>query len=448
MSFKLSHYFLIFLLFYVNIGLSQNTFIPDDNFEQFLIEVGFDTPPLDNFVPTANIVNVTSLTMSNRNIRDLTGIEDFEGLTQLFVQDNLLIDIDISNNKNLQIFWCFNNTIPNIDVSQNQELLSLRCEGNNLSNLDISNNSKLSVLTCENNQITNLDTSKNINLDILICSNNRLNSLELSKNTALVNFVCEENFITNLNLENNPKLSILNCSNNLITILDLSLNSELVNLKCNNNQLCLLNIKNNNNIDFLSVDFNENPDLNCVIVDNLNGNRMNWFPTAFTNYVESIDDCNSGIDVDMLNDVIATSYTLPVLTQGDYFTQLDGNGIMLNAGDILTSSQTIYIYDTASCFSTQSSFNFIVSDQPYFIPKYFTPNNDGINDVWNVTDPNNQINNISIYNRFGKLIKHLPRNSQGWDGTFNGRYLPTNSYWYEIVLDNQEILRGYFALKR
>ena len=39
----------------------SQTFVPDDAFEQRLIDLGYDTPPLDDFVPTANINTVTTL---------------------------------------------------------------------------------------------------------------------------------------------------------------------------------------------------------------------------------------------------------------------------------------------------------------------------------------------------------------------------------------------------
>ena len=74
--------------------------------------------------------------------------------------------------------------------------------------------------------------------------------------------------------------------------------------------------------------------------------------------------------------------------------------------------------------------------------------NDGKHDLWKVIDNNNSVNNVSIYNRHGKLLKFLSSNSLGWDGTFNGKLLPNDSYWYEIILNNREVLRGYFSLKR
>jgi len=171
-------------------------------------------------------------------------------------------------------------------------------------------------------------------------------------------------------------------------------------------------------------------------------------PTAFLNYVNSPGDCSDFIAVDSLENVIATSYTLPALNNGNYFTESGGLGTPLNAGDIITNSQTIFIYNETICNNTESSFIVIINNEDYFIPKYFTPNNDGANDVWQVYDRLNLINNISIYNRHGKLLKFLPSSASAWDGTFNGELLSSGSYWYEIILNSREILRGYFALKR
>ncbi len=82
------------------------------------------------------------------------------------------------------------------------------------------------------------------------------------------------------------------------------------------------------------------------------------------------------------------------------------------------------------------------------VPKFFTPNNDGFNDLWTVVSTENiSINKIFVFDRHGKLLKQL-LSGQGWDGTFNGRNLPADSYWYSIELLNAADVRGYFLLKR
>jgi len=119
--------------------------------------------PLDNAVPTANINTVSSLDLDFDNtgliITDLTGIEDFIALNQLFVQNNQLATLDVTQNTNLQILWCFNNQLSDLDIRQNPNLISLRCENNQLTTLDASNNTKLNVLICEQNQISSINIS-------------------------------------------------------------------------------------------------------------------------------------------------------------------------------------------------------------------------------------------------------------------------------------------------
>ncbi|WP_406685291.1 T9SS type B sorting domain-containing protein [Seonamhaeicola sp. MEBiC1930] len=467
--FKKATYLFICALLLSTYCFSQNTSIPDDNFEQALIDLGLDVGPLNNLVPTANIVGITDLNIVGRNILDLTGIEGFANLSILECSNNLLTSIDVSNNLNLtqlfvdgnnlsnlniinntalQILWCFNNQLTSLNVNSNLNLISLRCERNQLTNLNISNNTKLNVLVCEENEITTLDVSNNTSLNRLQCGNNLLINLDISANSDLNLLSCEENLLTELNLFSNNNLVDLTCYTNQLTQLDLSLNSNLISLECYDNELCSLNLKNGNNSNITLMNFNDNPDLNCVVVDNFNADHSFWEPISFVNYVNSTSDCNTVVPVDSINDFIGISYTLPAITNGNYYTESGGLGILLNSGDVITSSQTIYIYNEINCNSNESSFNVIINNEDYFIPKYFTPNNDGSNDVWQIYDRMNLVNNISIYNRYGQLIKFLPGSAFSWDGTFNGKLLENDSYWYEIVLNSREIIRGYFALKR
>jgi gliding motility-associated-like protein len=54
---------------------------------------------------------------------------------------------------------------------------------------------------------------------------------------------------------------------------------------------------------------------------------------------------------------------------------------------------------------------------------------------------------ITIYDRYGKLLKSFANSSIGWDGTFNNKHLPASDYWYVIQL-NDTIYKGHFTLKR
>lgn len=71
-------------------------------------------------------------------------------------------------------------------------------------------------------------------------------------------------------------------------------------------------------------------------------------------------------EVDELEDVtVCETYTLPELVNGDYYTGADGTGTMLTAGDVITSSQTLYIFKrlNATCFN-QSSFAVTINPLP------------------------------------------------------------------------------------
>lgn len=84
-------------------------------------------------------------------------------------------------------------------------------------------------------------------------------------------------------------------------------------------------------------------------------------------------------------------------------------------------------------------------------PQYFTPNNDGYNDTWQVYGISEQFQPnsvIYIFDRFGKLLKQLDPKGTGWDGTFNGQPLPNNDYWFEVTLQDGRKYMDHFTLKR
>ncbi|WP_372754089.1 T9SS type B sorting domain-containing protein [Mariniflexile sp.] len=462
----INSFFLI--LFCVTIH-SQNTTIPDPNFEQALIDLGYDSAPLNGVVPTSNINTIINLDVANKNISDLTGIENFTSLTILNCSKNLLTSLNISNNTklsqiycsynnlaaldvsnllDLSIFWCDNNQLSTLNITKNTKLISLVCNSNNLTNLDVSKNINLNVFVCKNNQITNLNITKNTKLNRFECGFNLISNLDISKISSLTILTCENNNISFLNTETNNNLITVNCSNNSISELDFSRTNNLTSLDCSSNKLCKLNLKNGNNSK-ATVNFSNNINLNCVVVDNPLNIPTTWVPNKFLNYVDTQSECNYYVNIDTLNSVITnTSYILPPLTYGRYFTESGGLGTALNAGDIINKSQTIYIYNTSICATKESKFKILIISENYYIPKYFTPNNDGTHDFWKVEDFNNTIKSIAIFNRNGKLLKFLSANSIGWNGTFNGKPLETNDYWYAITLNTGEIIKGHFTLKR
>lgn len=138
---------------------------------------------------------------------------------------------------------------------------------------------------------------------------------------------------------------------------------------------------------------------------------------------------------------------------GDYEFSLDDiNGPyqdQLFFDRVGAGSHTVYVKDKNKC-GTASLEVFILG-----FPKYFTPNGDGNNDTWHVRGLGDDFANsslVSVFDRYGKLIKQLNAKSGSWDGTFNGQQLATSDYWFVAKLietsGNVRTFRGHFSLVR
>ena len=120
---------------------AQNTYVPDDKFEQALIDLGYDTT-LDDSVLTANISGVTVLDVSSKSISDLTGIEAFTSLIDLSCAFNQLTSLDVSSNTALKTLELGSTQLTSLDVSRNTALTQLHCNNNQLTYLNMRNGVK------------------------------------------------------------------------------------------------------------------------------------------------------------------------------------------------------------------------------------------------------------------------------------------------------------------
>ena len=181
---------------YINPPPSIYTYVPDDNFEIALINLGVDNT-LNDTVLTAAIDTIKELNLYNRYISDLSGIENFAALTYLNCSENQLTSLDISKNTALSSLSCFGNQLSNINVNGATALSSLNCDFNQLTNINVSGATNLINLSCRGNQLTNLNISGATALTGLDCSENQLISLDL-RNGNNTNLSLVANFNPNL----------------------------------------------------------------------------------------------------------------------------------------------------------------------------------------------------------------------------------------------------------
>lgn len=153
-------------------------------------------------------------------------------------------------------------------------------------------------------------------------------------------------------------------------------------------------------------------------------------------------------------------FVLPELNgSGKYFTNPDGGGMALFEGDTITQTQTIYIYTELGDCSDQSTFELTIDPTiceeeesvcANAFPKFFTPNNDGFYDRFELHSNDCPINGVVyIYDRYGKFLKQFDASSGFWDGRYNGVPLLATNYWYKYVeSESGKITTGHFLLKR
>lgn len=201
------------------------TYVPDDNFEQLLINQGHDDR-LDNYITTSDVNDVTQLYFTsgfNGTLFDPSGISNFTGI-EAFVS--------------LESFDCSSLNLTTIDLSANIALKTLHCFDNNLTSLDLSNLTVLEVLDCRYNNLTSLELNSNA-LTYFSCSNNNLASIDVTDANYLLRLNCFGNELMSLDLSNNSSLTQLTVSNNLFETLDISQNVALTYVDCQLNPLLI-----------------------------------------------------------------------------------------------------------------------------------------------------------------------------------------------------------------
>lgn len=157
---------LIIAVTYLN-GFAQNVSIPDANFKKYLISNEDINTNGDSEIQVSEANSFKGdIDCEGLNISDLTGIEAFTSLTELYCSENNLTSIDLSKNLSLEALGCYENKLTRLDLSVNKALTDLDCSANNLSQLDLSKNISLSSLECYKNNLVSLNVANGNNKEM------------------------------------------------------------------------------------------------------------------------------------------------------------------------------------------------------------------------------------------------------------------------------------------
>lgn len=195
---------------------AQNVSIPDENFRNYLLANPDINLNQDGEIQLAEAQAFAGpINVNSMTIADLTGIEAFVKATVLNCNWNQLQAVDLSNNTSLR----------EVDLSFNFQLASI----------NFGTNSNLSVINCARAAVSQLDVKGLPALSVFLCGITQLSEIDLSNNPLLYD------------------ISLFNCNN-----------------------LTSVDIRNGNNTAITTFELLQNPNLNCVNVDDVEYAYNNW----------------------------------------------------------------------------------------------------------------------------------------------------------------------------
>ncbi len=270
----------------------SKTFIADVEFEKYLIEQGWDTV-LDNYVTTSSINTIGFISINERNITSLVGIEDFENLEgldaannkisgvldlslntklvnvvipfnpiqALYLKNNLALenvwiyetqtleDIEITNSPNLYSLTLHNNKLTELDLSGSPNIYNLRIWDSKLSTLDLRFMSKLEYLVAwdvfNDSNEGEIFLPEQSSLKVMALGYNRLQNIDLSSSIKIERLDLDGNQLSTIDFSQNPSLEYLALAGNLLERLDLSPITNLYLLRAYNNFIDCIQLNEN-----------------------------------------------------------------------------------------------------------------------------------------------------------------------------------------------------------
>ena len=431
----------------------QTTSVPDVEFEKYLEANSMGNGVAnDGLVLTSNINTVTELNITDLDINDLTGIEDFLALEKLdaeFIGFDIPSNLDLSALKNLTYLNFALNSISTVNLSENTKLTHVDFSNCEITSINLENNPLITYLNLDYNfDIQNLSFLADLpDLVYLNLTGFEISSINLSNNIKLKEFIGDDLWeLTSLDISSNLDLEKISLSENELTSIDLSNNTKLIELNMEllpadysyvraklknldlSKNIMLEKLELGNNKKLTSLDLSKNIELNYLDLYDcytLEGDYDLQNHTKLT--IVDFGNCNisslnikneQNTKIEYFHSSGNENLTCITVDDVDYSTSTWAND-SLNQGNFSVDSTQSFSSD---CTLSVAKFNQIDFDL------HPNPSNNTINIKSLAT-----ISAISIYNVFGKEVLKV----KNTNNKINISNLSSGVYIVKVYSDNK-----------
>jgi len=190
-----------------------------------------------------------------------------------------------------------------------------------------------------------------------------------------------------------------------------------------------------------TLDVNTVGEYTVEVINNSGCSRIRTITVTASNIATIVS-----IDVVDLADV--NTVTVNATGPGDYQYSIDEpTGFWQDSNffnNVPAGEHVVYVTDKNGCGQVYQAIAIVG------VPKFFTPNGDSYNDVWEIKGISKYPQaEVQLFDRYGKYITTLNAINKSWNGNYNGAPLPADDYWYVLNLENgKPEIKGHFSLKR
>lgn len=195
-----------------------------------------------------------------------------------------------------------------------------------------------------------------------------------------------------------------------------------------------------------SIEINEAGTYTLTVSRRKEINGEEYSCTATRSFTVTLSEI-ARVSYEVTGNVTQPKVTVRATGSGNYFYSMDNGPFQDNPifENLAAGEHYLMVKDKNGC-GTTTVLVYILG-----FPNFFTPNNDGYHDTWQIAGKNPkvpQLESIEIYDRFGKLIFQLDQAHPNWNGTYNGKPMPSSDYWFKAIFRNGNSYRSHFTLKR